>query len=29
MRVMVADTWTGIPGAAAVASAWQEVVQRP
>ncbi len=29
MRVMVADTWPGIPGAAAVASAWQEVTQSP
>ena len=29
MRVMVADTWPGIPGAAAVASAWQEATQSP
>ncbi len=28
MRVMVADTWLGIPAAAEVASAWQQVVQR-
>lgn len=29
MRVMVADTWPAIPGAAAVASAWKEVTQNP
>ncbi len=29
MRVMVADTWPGIPAAAAVAEAWQEAVPRP
>ncbi|MFS8860657.1 hypothetical protein [Synechococcus sp. H60.4] len=29
MRVMVADTWPGIPAAAAVAEAWQEAVERP
>ncbi|MFS8839630.1 hypothetical protein [Synechococcus sp. W55.2] len=29
MKVMVANTWPGIPGATAVADAWQQVVQRP